>query len=126
MSPPGKNSGDTTYESVVKASRPVPTESTAASSSASSVGLRNASTNSPSTRLCVAFPPAPCARVIRLSRIFGARRRARSMRFSTCCSGDNGPGSRSVVASASATARSAHSAVRSVVILAPPPSTAAG
>ena len=54
MSPPGKNSGETTNESVVNASRPAEVVSDAPSSSGSSNGLRNASrpayTNMPASR----------------------------------------------------------------------------
>ena len=46
MSPPGKNSGWTTKPSVVKASRPGGTSSTAPSASGSSAGLRNAGSSS--------------------------------------------------------------------------------
>ena len=75
MSPPGKNSGETTNESVVNASRPAAVSSDAPSSSGSSSGLRKASRNTASISVCVAFPPAPCASVIRSSRI---RRLARA------------------------------------------------
>ena len=80
MSPPGKNSGETTNESVVNARRAPFTAKTRRSSSGSSSGLRKASRNSASISVWVAFPPAPCASVIRSSLIRGLRRRARSMR----------------------------------------------
>ncbi len=86
MSPPGKNNGVTTNESVVSASREQPISSSAASVSGSSRGLRNASRKIASTSVLVALPPAPCARVIRSSFTAARRLRARSMRSSTCCS----------------------------------------
>ena len=59
MSPPGKNSGETTNESVVNAARAQSSDSVAPSSSAASTGLRNASRNTASISVCVALPPAP-------------------------------------------------------------------
>ena len=86
MLPPGKNSGETTNESVVSARLAPPASSRAASSMGSSSGLRNASRNTASTRVRLAFPPAPCDIVIRGSLTRGRLRRARSMRSSTCSS----------------------------------------
>ena len=86
MSPPGKNSGETTNESVVNASRPAAVVSDAPSSRGSSSGLRKASRNTASISVCVAFPPAPCESVIRSSRIRGLRARALAIRSSTCSS----------------------------------------
>ncbi len=59
MLPPGKKIGDTTYESVVNASRAPSIVSRAASSSGSSSGLRNCSRKIASISVCVALPPAP-------------------------------------------------------------------
>src|SRR4051812_15052815 len=64
MSPPGKNRGETTNASVVKASRAPPTAKTAWSSSFSNSGLRNAGRNTSRTRSPVSLPPLPCASVI--------------------------------------------------------------
>ena len=86
MSPPGKNSGDTTYESVVRATRDPARLSSAESSSGSRSGLANARRKIASTSVRVALPPDPWDMVIRSSLTRGARRRARSMRSSTCCS----------------------------------------
>ncbi len=80
MSPPGKNSGETTNESVVIAIRSLPTATTAPSSSGSSSGLRKASRKIASISVWVALPPAPCARVMRSSLTRALRRLARSIR----------------------------------------------
>src|SRR5450830_944080 len=61
MSPPGKNSGRTTYESVVNASRLPPTSTRAPSCRAPRAGFANAGTNSRSISWCVSCPPPPCA-----------------------------------------------------------------
>ena len=70
----------------MSAIRAPPTVSWAASSSGSSSGLRNASRKTASIRVCVALPPDPCDIVMRSSLTLGRRRRARSIRSSTCCS----------------------------------------
>jgi hypothetical protein len=119
MSPPGKNSGETTNESVVNASRPAAVVSDAPSSSGSSSGFRKASRNTASISVCVAFPPAPWESVIRSSRIRGLRARALAIRSSTCSS--------RVRCSAPAWARTASSAQSAdVVTPGSPPSRAPG
>src|SRR5208283_961415 len=61
MSPPGKKTGRTTYESVVNASF-LPVHSTTAESCCiSSSGLRNAARNIRLMSWCISFPPPPCA-----------------------------------------------------------------
>ena len=75
------------------------TVSWAASSSGSSSGLRNASRKTASIRVCVALPPAPCDIVTRSSLTLGRRRRARSIRSSTCCSRPSGLGQRQLAPS---------------------------
>src|SRR5579884_1660508 len=64
MSPPGKNSGETTNESVVKARWAPPTSNTAWSSSFSSSGLRKAGRKICCTRSAVSLPPLPWPSVI--------------------------------------------------------------
>lgn len=86
MSPPGKNSGETTNASVVNTTRELSSASVAPSSSGASSGLRNASRKIASIRFRVALPPEPCASVIRSSRTTGRRRRMRSIRSRTCFS----------------------------------------
>ena len=75
--PPGKKSGETTKESVVKASSWLPAPAalkTALSPRGSSRGLWNASRNIASTRVWVALPPAPCESVTLSSLTVGLRR----------------------------------------------------
>src|SRR5208283_6006200 len=67
MSPPGKISGRTTKESVVKASRDPFTERTAPSWRCSSMELENAGMKIFSMSWCVRRPPPPCARTMRSS-----------------------------------------------------------
>src|SRR5271167_3029997 len=92
MEPPGKRLGCTTNESVDIAIRsPLGKETTAPSPSASSVGLRNASTNTASTSAAEDFPPAPCARVTCSSSNRGRRLRNNSIRWITSPSANCGP-----------------------------------
>src|SRR5436853_5942922 len=60
MSPPGKNSGVTTYASVVNASRTPPMATTAWSSRLSRISLRNAGRKQRASSSAVIFPPLPC------------------------------------------------------------------
>ena len=84
MDPPGKRRGETTYESVEKASRsPEAVRSAAASPSCSSSSLRNASRNTASTNAADDLPPAPCASVTTSSSSRGLRCRNLSIRSST-------------------------------------------
>ena len=84
MEPPGKRSGCTTKESVVKASRsPSGRDSVAASASGARSPTAKASRNTASTRAADALPPAPWAIVTTSSVSRGARRRWASMRSST-------------------------------------------
>src|SRR5579885_2744036 len=61
MSPPGKNSGRTTYESVVMANRPQGTLNKAESWRVLSIGLPNALPKTSSSNWCISRPPPPCA-----------------------------------------------------------------
>ena len=62
MSPPGKNKGRTTKVSVVIATRPAPSSSTALScGGAVRAAPANAGRNRPSIRLRISRPPPPCA-----------------------------------------------------------------
>ena len=60
MSPPGKNSGDTTCESVAITMRPAPTSKAAWSLAWRSHALSNARTKSSSMSCAIARPPPPC------------------------------------------------------------------
>ena len=60
IDPPGKNSGCTTNESVLIASRPAGKSSTAASPRFSSARFLNAGRNKCSTSSLPSFPPPPC------------------------------------------------------------------
>ena len=79
IEPPGKRSGLTTKLSLV-----IAMFSTTPASASSAIP--NAGASSPSMSVCVAFPPAPCARVMRSSRNRGRLARAVSMIPSTRCS----------------------------------------
>jgi hypothetical protein len=97
MSPPRKNNGDNTNESVVEATRAPLIFNRAPSSSGSSDELRKALRKTPSMNVWVALPPAPCDIVMRYPR--GSHRADVA-----------GPGAAGVTASpagASATARRA-------------------
>src|SRR5277367_4003824 len=95
MEPPGKRLGCTTNESVDIAIRsPLGKVSTAPSPSDSSVGLRNASTNTASTSAAEALPPAPWARVTWSSTNRGRRLRNDSIRSITSPSANRGPDER--------------------------------
>ena len=76
IEPPGKRRGETTNESVLKASRsPEGSVRTAPSPSCSSSGLRNASRKTASTSAAEDLPPAPCASVMTSSISRGRRLR---------------------------------------------------
>ena len=74
IDPPGKNSGCTTNESVLIASRAPPVSSTAASPRFSRAGLRNAGRKRCSTSSLPSLPPPPCP--ITMVGIVGQRQRA--------------------------------------------------
>ena len=83
MSPPGKNSGETTKQSVDITMRPAATSKAAWSSPRASIGLSKAGRKISSMSCCMARPPAPCVRSTRPGRkIEPARAQAR------CTGGD--------------------------------------
>ncbi len=73
MSPPGKKSGETTWQSVDMTIRPSGRGSSAWSLRCASHSLSNAAANSCSTSCAIARPPAPCDRSTRPWRMSSGR-----------------------------------------------------
>src|SRR5664279_4513545 len=71
ISPPGKNNGLTTYESVVKASRAPAMFSVAPSWRSSSRSFLKLGSNKPSNNSCMRRPPPPCASCTRSESLSG-------------------------------------------------------
>src|SRR5450759_5092028 len=83
MSPPGKNSGETTKESVDITIRPPTTSKAAWSSPRASIGLSKAGRKISSMSCCMARPPAPCVRSTRPAARSSRREAERDARDAT-------------------------------------------